>query len=114
MPGRCSVIRDTSGCFFRTFCLMTLFVALAPAPASADSASLSGRVTDPAGLPISRASVGLTAAATGVSSQTETNEEGLYSFPFLHPGEYRITISAGGFKPFKQLSAMIATGNGLY
>lgn len=79
-------------------------------PAQANNTSLAGRVTDPSGLAIPYATIHLTSRATGVALRAESNEQGLYSFPFLSPGEYRINVSARGFRAFEQETVIIATG----
>jgi len=59
---------------------------------------ISGRVTDPSGLPVPKAQVTITEVATNTAARTETNEVGDYLITFLKPGAYRVAISAGGFK----------------
>src|SRR5688572_30107515 len=63
-----------------------------------DTATLSGRVTDPSGGVIVGAAVTLTNTATGTSSQMKTNEAGVYSFSALRPGPYRLAVRAAGFQ----------------
>jgi hypothetical protein len=57
-----------------------------------------GVVTDATGGVISGAAVRLTRVETGETRSTVTNAQGLYSFPLIEPGEYRITVEAPGFK----------------
>ncbi|MBL8188218.1 MAG: TonB-dependent receptor, partial [Acidobacteria bacterium] len=64
----------------------------------AATATLSGRVTDPAGAVIVKATVTAKRKATGTERKTETNSEGIYGFPNLAPGQYEVTIEASGFK----------------
>ncbi len=78
--------------------------------AQANSTSLAGRVTDPSGLAIPYATVSLTSKATGIVIRSESNEEGLYAFPFVNPGEYGIAVAARGFRTFQQASVIVATG----
>ncbi len=63
-----------------------------------DTAALSGRVTDPTGAIIMRADVTLTNTATGTSMETQTNSAGLYNYPALPPGPYRLSATAKGFQ----------------
>ena len=44
------------------------------------------------------ASVTLVAAATGTSQRTNTTSAGEYTFPFLPPGVYQLTVEASGFQ----------------
>ena len=73
----------------------------------ADTAALSGRVTDPSGAVIPAAEVMLTNTATGVSSQTRTNDAGIYSFPSLPPGTYRLTVRAKGFQQVERAGLVL-------
>src|SRR5579862_5385154 len=63
-----------------------------------DSASLSGRVTDPSGAAIVGADVTVTNTATGVSNRMKTNEAGVYNFSVLSPGSFRLTVRSTGFQ----------------
>jgi len=62
------------------------------------TATLSGRVTDPAGAVIVKAKVTLTQTAAGGKRASVTNEEGLFVFPNLVPGVYELVIEMEGFK----------------
>ena len=63
-----------------------------------DTSALSGRVTDPSGAVIVGAEVSVTNTATGISNQLKTNDAGVYNFPALRPGPYRLTVRATGFQ----------------
>lgn len=62
------------------------------------TATLSGRVVDPAGAVIVGAKVNALQKTTGIQRDTVTNSDGLYVFTNLAPGEYDITIEATSFK----------------
>ena len=64
------------------------------------TASVSGRVTDPAGLPITGADILVTAEHTGITSHAITGSTGDYAAPYLQPGTYRIRLGAPGFKDY--------------
>jgi len=66
--------------------------------AQTNAASLSGLVTDPTGSVIASASVVVTNTDTNVAQTTRTNQAGIYSFPTLQLGNYRLTIKHPGFK----------------
>src|SRR5262245_26994391 len=68
----------------------------------AQTASLTGRITDPSGALVPQASVKVEAAATGFSSTALSDEQGYYNFPALQPGTYNVTISKEGFKPVRE------------
>ncbi len=67
--------------------------------AQSDSASLSGRVTDPPGHVIAGAEVMVTNMDTGIAVTNHTNSEGRYVFPILKPGRYKLAVTMTGFKP---------------
>jgi Carboxypeptidase regulatory-like domain/TonB dependent receptor len=63
-----------------------------------ESATLSGRVTDPSGSAIVGAEVVLTNTETNVEMRTKTNGAGLYVLTGVHPGKYRVAAGATRFK----------------
>ena len=65
---------------------------------SASTGKLSGTVTDRAGATIPSADVKLISQATGIVRDVKTTDAGLYEFPLLPPGNYRIEVSHTGFK----------------
>src|SRR5690349_15521629 len=83
---------DTSVC--ATFPAMFLMSGLA----FAQTGQITGQVSDPTGARVPAASVTVANIGTGVSSETSTNVDGYYTVPFLPPGDYRISVSKGGFK----------------
>jgi len=80
------------------FAVFVLFAG----PLLAQTAELSGLVSDPSGLPVPNASVDLKSRETGASRRAVSNEEGLYSVPALPPGSYDLAIEATGFKSIHQ------------
>ena len=58
------------------------------------AASITGRVTDPAGAVIPGAAVVAVNIATGISNSTQTTSDGIYSFPNLTPGDYNVRVPA--------------------
>jgi outer membrane receptor protein involved in Fe transport len=63
-----------------------------------ETARLTGRVTDPSSAVIPGADLKILNLATGVSANATSNSEGIYSFPSLMPGKYRITVHKDGFR----------------
>lgn len=68
---------------------------------TATSGAILGTVTDPSGAVVAGAKIALT-SDTGVRRETETANNGRYSFPLLAPGVYRLEVSATGFAPVKK------------
>src|SRR5437867_12687345 len=62
--------------------------------------SIVGRVTDPSGAALPGASVTAVEDGTQQTYTGKTNEEGLYSFPFVRIGTYTITATAAGFRHY--------------
>src|SRR5262245_29365167 len=62
------------------------------------TAMLTGRVTDTTGAVMQGVEVQAINVETRVKSSTETNDEGLYRFPQLQPGTYRILLQKHGFR----------------
>lgn len=65
-------------------------------------ATISGKVTDPNGAAIAGARVALTNPTTGTTSETTTNEEGIFLLGNVYAGEYDLSIEKEGFKTPKQ------------
>ena len=80
--------------------ILALFIAavLLPLAASAQSATVSGQVTDQAKAAIPGVDVEIRNADTGLTKATITNGEGLYTFSNLNPGHYALTIRMQGFE----------------
>ena len=66
--------------------------------AQQDQGTVAGRVTDVTGAVLPGVTVKASAVETGVSVQTVTNSEGLYTVAALLIGRYRITAEMPGFK----------------
>src|SRR5262249_55310922 len=63
--------------------------------------SIQGTVTDPSGARITAAKVSITNLATGESASANTNSAGAYTFAFLKPADFAVTIEAQGFKTMR-------------
>jgi hypothetical protein len=76
-------------------------IATIPAAVAQEArGTLQGRVSDATGGVVPGATVEVTNVNTGVTSPTNSNEEGNYRIPFLNPGTYRITVTLSGFSKF--------------
>ena len=65
-------------------------------------AGISGAVLDSSGAVIPGATLTLTSVGTGVARSVESGVDGSYSFPNLQAGDYRLTVSAEGFRTLEQ------------
>src|SRR5260370_22678047 len=88
----CRVVRNS--------CLVLLLVSLAANSglAQLETATVSGQVVDPSGLSIPGALVKLVDIDRDTTTGTATNPSGLYTFPSVRPGRYRVEVTAAGFK----------------
>jgi hypothetical protein len=77
--------------------LLIVLCRAVPVFAQSGTATLSGRVTDPAGLAVPHAKIEAVNTATSVVHPAETNEAGLYQIPNLPPGTYVISVAHEGF-----------------
>lgn len=85
--------------FARTARVVTLLACLSTLHAqTAATGSISGTVTDPSGAAVPSAVVELTLPATGATHRQTVNGVGQYVFPTLAPGEYKVQVSAAGFR----------------
>jgi hypothetical protein len=105
---------------FRFFALITGLVVLLTAllsvrPAFADNvyASIRGVTIDPSGAAIPKVSVVATNIDTGIQTRTTSGSDGIFVFPQLQIGNYKVTATAPNFKTF-ETSAFLLTVNEVY
>ena len=87
--------------FVRALAVAAGVFAAAPvlAQQSIDLASVSGRIVDPAGLPVAGASVAVTRAATNARTAASAGEDGRFRHGSLPPGDYGLVVEHDGFAP---------------
>ena len=78
--------------------LLPIWLLVIGALAQMETATVSGQVVDPTGLSVTGAKVKLVDIDRDAVSTTTTSNSGLYTFPSVKPGRYRIEVSAGGFR----------------
>ena len=76
--------------------------------------SLTGTVIDPSGTPVPNAAVSIVNEATHATTNATTSS-GVYVASNLPPGIYDVSVTASGFKEFKQtgVTISVATTNTL-
>jgi len=85
---------------FRAICALAIAASLTTAAFAQSTSQLNGSVVDPSGASIPGAKVTLTATATGLQRTTTSNNEGLYQFLDVPPGNYKLEAAAKGFAPY--------------
>jgi hypothetical protein len=94
--------------------LLTFLPGTAVLSQTGGEGAIQGTVTDQSGALVGNATVTATNAATGVSTTRTTTSDGLYEISPILPGTYVITVTAQGFRTFKQenlvINAMKVTG----
>jgi hypothetical protein len=82
------------------YCLVWLLFSLVAnfTWAQSETATVSGQVADPSGLNITGAQVKLVDIDRDTSTIATTSNAGLYMFPSVRPGRYRMEVRAPGFK----------------
>ena len=78
--------------------LLASALCSAAAFAQIGTSTLTGRVTDSTGAVVPKVQVTVVQTSTNFTSNSVTNDEGLYRVLSLQPGVYRITFEAQGFK----------------
>src|SRR5689334_12345367 len=66
--------------------------------AQTSDGTISGFVFDPSGSGVPNAKVTLTNSGTQVAVNTQTNGAGFYTFQFVVPGTYEVTVESTGFQ----------------
>jgi hypothetical protein len=72
--------------------------------------SISGTVQDPQGAVVAGAQVKATNTSTGVTLTTTSDSAGLYRFNLIPVGEYKVEVSAQGFKTTVQSNILVSAG----
>jgi hypothetical protein len=78
--------------------LSVMFHAAALIGQTGGGATLVGTVKDSSGSVVPAATVKVVNTETSFLTQTTTQPDGSYYVPYLTPGNYRVTVSAPGFK----------------
>ena len=90
--------------------ILTIGLA-APLAAQTATGTITGRVTDASGSIIAGATVDLTSNERGIVTSTKTNDAGLYLFPTVQPGDYRVDVQKEGFKKTEVTKLTVNVGD---
>jgi hypothetical protein len=86
------------------FALLTLSISLAQSPLG----NITGVVSDPAGSVVPNSEVVLKSLDTGIERRVQTDNSGVYNFPNLIPGNYKVSATAAGFRPLETEAIALA------
>ena len=73
------------------------------------NATLTGTVSDSSGAVIPAAEIVIMNTATGEAYETNTNETGTYTIPFIKPGTFELIVTSPGFKQFTRPGILLDT-----
>jgi hypothetical protein len=90
-----------------TIVLSLLFI---PVTCFAQTAQLTGLVSDPSGTAVPNATVEIRNVATGVAGETVTNDRGYYTVSNLNPGTYDVSVRRQGFRTTTQTGMKLDVG----
>ena len=74
------------------------------------TAGIQGVVKDPSGASVANATVEVSGPALIGIRKVQTDDAGSYRFAALPPGTYTLTVTAPGFRTFKQAGIDLAVG----
>ncbi len=81
--------------------------------ALAQTAQVSGQVSDPQKAAIANADIRIVDQATGIENRTKTNNAGYFVAPFLQPSHYKIFVQAQGFDTAVSNEFVLTVGQAL-
>ncbi len=81
------------------------------AQSGAINGQIEGIVTDPSGAVVPGARVTATNMDNGILRETTTDASGLYRFPLLALGTYKVTVEAQGFNKHEQSGVTVTSGS---
>lgn len=97
---------------FRPFAIALVGCMLC-ASALAQTAQLSGIITDPAGTVVPEADIQIRNEGNGLIRTTKSTAEGNYTIPTLAPGSYVLRVQKTGFKTAERSSIILQTNSNL-
>jgi uncharacterized membrane protein len=95
------------------FLVMSLVGSVICVSALAQTAQLSGIITDPTGKGIPEADIQIRNEGNGLIRTTKSTAEGDYTIPTLSPGSYVLRVQKTGFKTAERSSVILQTDSNL-
>src|SRR5580704_13977498 len=84
------------------FVVFLLLITAGSVSGQVVTGTLTGTVTDSTGATIPNAKVAITELSTNSERTTASSTDGRYDIPYLSPGDYKVEVSAAGFKTLTQ------------
>ena len=97
----------------KVLALLFLVTALITPAAFAQGGRIGGKVTDQQGGVLPGASVQLVNTASGLATTIVSNAAGVYNFPSVDTGTYRVHVTLAGFADWIREPIILATRQGL-
>ena len=91
--------------------LIGLLAASFLAPAQETRCTLSGSVTDPTGSAVGAAGITVLEARTNSRTEVKADTNGLFTVPYLVPGDYTVEVQAPGFQRYAQTHLLLSGGD---
>jgi hypothetical protein len=92
---------------FNVILLCGLLCLAKMSTAQTETATVSGRVSDKSGAIVPGAKVEIQSVEQGIVTATVTDGAGIYVFPSVHPGQYRIAVQKEGFRRVDVLDLVV-------
>lgn len=89
--------------------LGVVLAACAAIWAQTPTARVAGTIFDSTGKSIPNADIRAMSQATGAVTAARSNDQGIYSLPFLNPGKYEIQVEATGFRRYLRNNITLET-----
>ena len=87
-----------------------LCLALSVGLAQEFRATISGHIYDASGGAVPGAKITAVNVASNESASAASDSSGTYSIPFLRPGDYKLTVTANGFKQYQRENLVLEVG----
>src|SRR5260370_13786361 len=105
-------------CGFVACRIASVVVVLGPGAqytlAQTEKASISGRITDQSNAVMPDAEVELKNTDTGIVTVTKTNDQGVYVFPSLAPGNYVMNVRKQGFRTVSVMDVKLSVHHNVH
>jgi outer membrane receptor protein involved in Fe transport len=102
--------RPNTGTWLMLPVLLIALLILPCAFAQETTAGLQGTVKDPSGASVANAAVEVSSGALIGNRKAHTDAEGNYRIAALAPGEYTLTVTAAGFRTYRQTGIELTVG----